>query len=173
MVSNSILPVRRLSQYDVVNPQGDDLGQVQTLMLDMSQGRIAFVVVAFGGVLGLTDKWFALPWEILAWSPETKKIVLNMPREVLENAPGLDKTKWPDEIDLSWLRSCYVHYGCAPYWETPAVTESHVRQLAYSIWETEGRPDGKDLEHYYRAEAIIGEQESKGRTPREFISIKV
>ncbi len=149
----SIVPTSRLEKYDVVNPDGEDLGQVQNFMLDMQYGRIAFVVVAFGGVLGITDKWFALPWEILAWSPENRKFVLNIPREVFESAPGIDKDRWPYEVDLSWIARCYDYYGCAPYWQ--GEREENVKKLAYGIWEQEDRPEGKHLEHYYRAEKIL------------------
>ena len=45
----TIKAARRLKYYDVVNDYGEDLGQVQEFMLDMAQGRVAFVVVAFGG----------------------------------------------------------------------------------------------------------------------------
>ena len=82
----------------------------------------------------------------------------HMPREVLESAPGLDKNAWPEEIDLSWLSSCYAHFGCTPHWEEPAVTEEHVKKLAYSIWEQEGRPKGKAVEHYYQAENMLTEE---------------
>ena len=38
-------------------------------------------------------------------------------------------------------------------------TEEQIRELAYSIWEKEGRPQGKDIEHYFRAKEILEEQE--------------
>jgi len=40
------------------------------------------------------------------------------------------------------------------------VTEEQIRSLAYSIWEQEGRPHGKDIEHYFRAKQILEEQEA-------------
>jgi sporulation protein YlmC with PRC-barrel domain len=171
MKVSKIVPTHRLATYDVINPDGKDLGQVQEIMLDMAQGRIAFVVVSFGGIMGLTDKWFTLPWEILEWSPGQRIFILNMPREILEQAPGIDKNKWPQEIDLSWLSVCYAHYGCAPYWESPMVTDEHVKKLAYSIWESEGQPAGKALEHYYRSERVLRDQEAKRIQPGEFVSL--
>ena len=39
-------------------------------------------------------------------------------------------------------------------------TEEKVRELAYAIWEQEGRPNGKDVEHYFRAKQIIEQQEA-------------
>ena len=38
--------------------------------------------------------------------------------------------------------------------------DSEVRLIAYQIWESEGRPEGKDLEHWYQAEAIWAETQS-------------
>ena len=41
-------------------------------------------------------------------------------------------------------------------------TEEQVRQLAYTIWEQEGRLDGKDVEYYFRAKQVLEEQEATG-----------
>jgi hypothetical protein len=84
-----------------------------------------------------------------------------MPREVLESAPGLDKKAWPEEIDLSWLKSCYDHFGCTPHWDEGDASEEHVRKLAYSIWEQDGRPEGKAVENYYRAERMLREEQAR------------
>lgn len=40
------------------------------------------------------------------------------------------------------------------------ITEERIKALAYSIWEQEGRPDGKDAEHYYAAKRILEEREA-------------
>ncbi len=33
-----------------------------------------------------------------------------------------------------------------------------VREIAYRIWEDEGHPQGRDQEHWFRAEAMCQEQ---------------
>ena len=116
------VPTIKLKQYDVVNKQHQDMGQVQTFVVDMHEGLIAFVMVAFGGVLGLSDKWFALPWDALQWYPETNKFVLDMPAEVLKDAPGMDKDKWLQEIenwqkedDLAPIDHYYTMHGYKSY----------------------------------------------------------
>ena len=40
------------------------------------------------------------------------------------------------------------------------VTEEQIRNLAHAIWEQEGSPEGKDVEHYFRAKQILEEQEA-------------
>ena len=169
MPLSKLVAAHHVGVYDIIAPDGKDLGQVQDLVLDFASGRIAFVIIAFGGILGLTDKWFAVPWEILEWAPERRKFILNLDRKVLEQAPGIDKNKWPAKIDLAWLSACYAHYGCAPYWAEPLVTEDNVKKLAYTIWESENQPESRADEHYFRAERILREQEAR-RQPPEFMT---
>ena len=38
-------------------------------------------------------------------------------------------------------------------------TEQQIRDLAYALWEQEGRPHGKDQEHFYRARQMLEDQE--------------
>jgi sporulation protein YlmC with PRC-barrel domain len=121
--SARFVPTNRLGVYDVVNKEDKDMGQVQNFVVDMQTGRIAFVIVSFGGSLGMGDKWFAMPWDALKWHRDTKKFILDMPVETLKKAPGLDKGRWLEELDewqkdedLEWLRGVYSHYGTRPYW---------------------------------------------------------
>jgi len=120
--SARFVPSIRLAKYDVVNKKGQDMGQVQTFVVDMREGLIAFALVSFGGFLGISDKWFALPWGALKWHPKTLKFILDMPEEVLKNAPGMDKDKWLEEIDkwqeekdLELLDRYYTSHGYESY----------------------------------------------------------
>lgn len=113
----TLVSTDRLAFYNVINKEGKDMGQTRLFLIDLCTGRVAFALVSFEGFLGITDKWFAIPTELLGWSVPDGKFILDLPRSVLERAPGLDKGHWPKEIDLAWLsRACY-HYGCTPYWE--------------------------------------------------------
>ena len=116
--SARFIPTNRLRQYDVVNTKGQDLGQVQTFVVDMVARRIAFVIVSFEGFMGISDKWFAMPLDLLTWSIEKKKFILDMSEEVLKEAPGMDKNKWPDEIDFDIIAKSYSHFRVAPYWDS-------------------------------------------------------
>ncbi|MBN2240662.1 MAG: YegP family protein [Dehalococcoidales bacterium] len=120
--SARFVPSIRLEQYDIVNQKGDDMGQVQTLVMDMREGLIAFALVSFGGFLGIGDKWFAMPWEALKWHPVTMKFTLNMSEDILKNAPGMDKDTWLEEIekwqkdqDLELLDRYYTSHGYESY----------------------------------------------------------
>ena len=43
--------------------------------------------------------------------------------------------------------------------------EEAIRERAYAIWEEEGRPHGKDLDHWHRAEAQINAAAARQQNP--------
>ncbi len=100
----------------VVNPQGEDLGKVEEIMLDISSGRVAYAVLSFGGFLGIGDKLFAIPWEAMTLDTNRHVFVLNVDKETLQKAPGFDKKNWPQFDDTDWMTSIYEYYGYEPYW---------------------------------------------------------
>lgn len=95
---------------------GEDLGEIEDLMIDLDHNRIAYAVLSFGGFLGLGDKLFAVPMESLALDAPNHQFILDASRETLENAPGFDKDDWPDTADRDWGANIYAHYGQEPYW---------------------------------------------------------
>ena len=111
-----VLSASTLKGDDVVNRSGEDLGKIEDLMIDLDRGRIAYAVLSFGGFLGVGDKLFAIPWEALTIDTAQKRFVLNIRKELLERAPGFDKSDWPDMTDPACGVELYDYYGYKPYW---------------------------------------------------------
>jgi len=83
----------------VPNVKGDSLGNIKELVIDPDGGHVVYAVVSFGGLFGLGDKLFALPWNALHWNRDKSNYVLNIDQEILKKAPGFDKKHWPDSSD--------------------------------------------------------------------------
>jgi sporulation protein YlmC with PRC-barrel domain len=94
----------------VRNAQGEDLGKVEDLMIDVNTGNIGYVVLSFGGIFGIGDKLFAVPWSALSVNEDEHRFILNVPRERLEKAPGFDKNAWPDFADPSFRSGIDRYY---------------------------------------------------------------
>lgn len=43
-------------------------------------------------------------------------------------------------------------------------TEEQIKELAYAIWDQEGRLEGKDLDYYFRAKQMLEEREAASST---------
>ena len=93
----------------VIDSNGDRLGEIKDIMLDVTEGKIHYVVIECGGFLGIGEKFFAIPYSVLGISTSEHAFVLEQDKEILKNAPGFDKDHWPDTNDHS-----YDQYG--EYW---------------------------------------------------------
>ena len=98
---------------NVFNKQGDDLGSIKEIMLDMRTGRVAYAVLSFGGFLGMNEKLFAVPWKALTLDTQNKRFVLDVEPDRLKDAPGFDRSHWPDMADPTWARAIHSFYGAA------------------------------------------------------------
>lgn len=111
-----VLSAGTMTGDSVRNPAGEDLGEIIEIMLDVHHGRIAYAVLSFGGFLGLGNKLFALPWDMLTLDTDNECFVLDVTREQIENAEGFDKNDWPDFADESFHTSTYGYWRRNPYW---------------------------------------------------------
>src|SRR5436190_9309669 len=97
-----IMAAATLTGETVNSTNGDDLGKIEAIMLDVRSGRIAYAVLSFGGFLGFGSKLFAIPWNALTLDAKEERFVLNVTKEKLENAEGFDKDNWPAMADTAW-----------------------------------------------------------------------
>jgi sporulation protein YlmC with PRC-barrel domain len=103
----------------IKNEQGEHLGKIEDLMVNLLSGRVTYAVLSFGGFLGLGEKYFAIPMEALALDPTDQIFILNVPSEKLDDAHGFDKNNWPNMADRRWETGIYSHYNLKPYWNEP------------------------------------------------------
>ncbi len=110
----SLMGADTLLGNDVCNKDGEDLGDIKELMIDMATGKVAYAVLSFGGLLGMGDKLFAVPWAALALDTANKRFTLDVPKATLKDAPGFDKAHWPSMSDRTWAGGVHKFYG-TPY----------------------------------------------------------
>jgi len=95
---------------DVCNTRGEVLGDIKEIMLDMNTGTVAYAVLSFGGLMGIGEKLFAVPWNALKLDTLNKRLELDIDKSVLENAPGFDKDDWPDMANPDWMAQVNNYY---------------------------------------------------------------
>jgi hypothetical protein len=64
-----------------------------------------------GGVLGIGEKLFAVPWEALTLDTVNKRFTMDIAKERIENAPGFDTDHWPDMANQAWMAEVHKYYG--------------------------------------------------------------
>lgn len=101
---------------DIKNLKGEDLGTVKELMIDVLTGQISYVVVSFGGLMGMGDKLFAIPFAKFSVDEDSKVFRLDLDQDALKDAPGFDKDHWPDFTNAKWAEEIYDYYHVTPFW---------------------------------------------------------
>ena len=89
---------------------GKEIGEIEDLAIDELDGQVRYVVLSFGGILGLGEKYFAIPWEALHLSDNKEHFALAVTEKELEKAPGFDKKNWPDFADPVYYATIYEFY---------------------------------------------------------------
>lgn len=95
-------PLKRLAASSLIgdnifNPAGENLGKIKDIMIDISESKIEYLVIEFGGFLGMNQKYFAVPMQALSIAKEHKNaFILNETKESLKRYPGFDKDHWPN-----------------------------------------------------------------------------
>src|SRR3989337_2947988 len=115
------LPVRRLTATSIIgdrveNLDGENLGEIDNLMININSGSIEYVVLKSGSFLGIGGKLFAIPFTQLYLNSENECFILNRDKEYLKQTPGFDKDHWPDTNDHSYFNNVDT------YWNAPAST---------------------------------------------------
>ncbi|MEO8957451.1 MAG: PRC-barrel domain-containing protein [Rudaea sp.] len=95
---------------EVKNPAGESLGHLKEIMLNTVAGEVSYAVLSFGGVLGMGDKLFAVPWKSLMVDHQNKSLVLNVSKDRLKDAPGFEKNNWPNFADPSFAKTLSGYY---------------------------------------------------------------
>lgn len=108
--SPHFLSASTLTGDSVKNLQGESLGDLKDIMIDTDNGTIAYGVLSFGGLLGMGEKLFAVPWEALKIDSANKQLLLNVDKERLKDAPGFDKDNWPNFADTRFATQIREYY---------------------------------------------------------------
>src|SRR5215831_14948794 len=112
----------RLIGEPVRNSAGETLGQIQELIVDPATARIDFAVIRLVPVVGVEDRYVAVPLNALGVSSGRDYVLLDVDKNFLDRGPSSFSREWPDFTDPPWRARVYNYYGVAE----PAAIPSRV-----------------------------------------------
>ena len=104
----------RLVGSQTINSQGEELGKVDNLLVDLPQGRVVEVIIDSGNFLGQPGELSAVPPQVLHYDASRNVLSLDTTREALRNAPHFPARAWP-EINRDQASAVYGAYHVVPY----------------------------------------------------------
>jgi sporulation protein YlmC with PRC-barrel domain len=111
------LRLSKLLGTAIRNPQGEDLGKLDNIMIDENQGKLAFGIVALrSGFLGLNKDYAAVPWSALNFTAQPGIARLDVDKQTLM-ASAFSRDSFPNFADPQYSRDLYQRFHVTPYWE--------------------------------------------------------
>lgn len=94
----------------VYSRDGDRIGTVYNFMVDKFTGRVAYVVVAAGGFLGMGGHYHPLPWEVFTYSETQGGYMVNVDKTMLKGGPTFKLDQAPN-FDRAYSERVSTYYG--------------------------------------------------------------
>jgi sporulation protein YlmC with PRC-barrel domain len=102
----------------VYSDSGDKIGTVEDIVLDKMSNQIMFAALGFGGVLGMGQKYYPVPWSLLDYDENKGGYVVPLNKDRLENAPAYElKDLIQHDGSLGGIREkTYSYYNVSRDW---------------------------------------------------------
>ncbi|MCI0631101.1 MAG: PRC-barrel domain-containing protein [Phycisphaerales bacterium] len=127
---------------EVENNRGTDLARVEDVLVERPGGRIAFLVLALEGFMGMGERLHPVPFEaftVRRAGDDEVLLVLNVDADRLRQAPAFDDDHWPSSADLSWTREVHAYYNVS---ESESMARAELKSESKSGWTYAYTPAG-------------------------------
>jgi len=113
--SGTLISADKINGTDVYNMAGEHLGSIQDIVIDKVSGRAIYAVMSFGGLLGIGEKQYPLPWSVMNYDTNKAGYVVNLDKDDLKEAPSFHRS-----ADFQWTseygRQIDHHYNTPSFW---------------------------------------------------------
>ena len=108
-----LIASNRVEGTAVYNREGEKLGRIESFMVDKRTGQAEYAVMSFGGLFGLGDNHYPLPWNVLDYQPEQGGYVVDLDKRALQGGPSYKSGQEP-RYDRAYGEEVYGYYR-VPY----------------------------------------------------------
>jgi sporulation protein YlmC with PRC-barrel domain len=97
----------------VVDREGEQVGEVDALLVDEQDRRVRFLEVGSGGFLGIGEEKRLIPVDAVV-RVDDDAVQVDLTRQAVAGSPVYDPDVVQDTPD--YYEGLYGHYGYAPFW---------------------------------------------------------
>ncbi|MFZ0390421.1 MAG: PRC-barrel domain-containing protein [Calditrichia bacterium] len=109
--AESVSNVKTMLGLGISDRTGKDIGKIEDLMIDTRSGRIQYAILSFDGYQDTNGKYYAVPYRNLDIAGRENRVILDVNRNDITEAPGFNRTNWPQNGTDEWQR------GVDEYWQ--------------------------------------------------------
>lgn len=103
--------IDRLKGAEVTTAEDDSVGEIDEVVINLDDGRVAYVLLDAGGFLGIGEQTVPYPLESLRWNADAEKYVTGIERDSVKNAPSVPRSGFPASVARSDLERFHASYA--------------------------------------------------------------
>jgi sporulation protein YlmC with PRC-barrel domain len=162
-----------LMDYDVWNQNGEQIGDVNDMVLDFDNTSIAYVIVGTGGFLGLGEKDVLVPWNMLqvqtdgGSTGDQNVFLFTGNEEYYRNAPDFDVNNilpemgqpaedWDADVESFWSTGVAPDPAAQTPEATAVATEAAVATATLAVDNQGGVTAGREMQGVVLASELLG-----------------
>ena len=111
-----VLAAENVRGYDVRDVDNNHIGKVDDLIVEESSGRVRFLKIGDGGILGIGRTHRLVPVDVVK-GVSGDFVFLDVSREQFANAPT-----WRTLADPTYVNDALDYFGTQPFWK-PGYTQ--------------------------------------------------
>lgn len=95
----------------ILNNEGQTVGSVEDIAIDLQSGRIVQFIVSTGGFLSMGERHSAVPPSRVQFREAGKPLHFDITREKLKSAPAFEMSDWKDFYQSDRVQESYRFFG--------------------------------------------------------------
>ena len=144
--SETFLSASTLIDANFEDDGGDIRGELEDMLIELSNGQVLFAIAEYGGILELGDKQVPMPLSAFTWTGDgIRPLVLNFDEQSLESFPDIVDA-WPDYQVPNWDQEVVDFWNAAgvnvgfdvPEGTTTVMYASEIQDLSLGAYDDFG-----------------------------------
>jgi sporulation protein YlmC with PRC-barrel domain len=114
--SKRLIDSDRVEGTAVYTLDGKHIGSIKRFMIERQSGRIAYVVMSFGGFLDFGQETYTVPWAKLSYDVGLGGYRTDITENELRDAPRFAQGGENASLDEAQEEELHAHFRIPPHW---------------------------------------------------------
>jgi hypothetical protein len=107
----SLIGSDKVEGTPVYGADSQKIGSIERVMIDKVSGKVSYAVLSFGGLLGIGDEHYPLPWQSLKYDTNLGGYITGITLKQLEGAPRYGNDNVWNWADVARAQLVNDYYG--------------------------------------------------------------
>ena len=109
-MAGSLIKSGDVQRLHLLGRDGVKLGAVREMFVDLASGRIEFIIVEAGGLLGASGKFHPAPWSVVRYDAVAGSFQADLSKDEFKSSPSYDRDQLAD-ASYAWQEQAVRYFA--------------------------------------------------------------